>query len=601
VTHRGRRPGWRRRLTGLSLVVVFVAAGCGYPGTTSTTDTYVAVKGGSISFGMSQSPTGCNPHTPAGDTPGTRLLLGAVLPSPFFVSSTGAPAPNPNLIIQSELVSTKPETIVYTLNPKAVWSDGVPITASDFEYAWTQQRVDASTGAPTVSSIAGYKDISSVTGSNGGRTVTVVFHTTYADWQMLFDNLLPAHIMEKAGWNPTCSTVNPAVDLSGGPFEITSVSAQTVTLGDNPKWWGTPPNASTITVHIASSSAQLAQWMSSDFVQVALPSTITQSFLNEMTSLPDAQSEVDTSATLLQLEMASGPASPISPDVREAIALSINRQSLVNLEADWALPSIQVANSHILVQGQTGYHLSPAPATTVTTGTTPSTTSTTIIGQGGTVNFPTTPVPGQADALMNAAGYFRSDGIPWHSAFLAPYSLHIVVDGGDPWAVTTAQIIRDQLEDAGFTTSLYTVASAATAGSVLADGFADMALIPRTSTPYLSQTLAWYTSVLGPAGENGSENWSNYDNSQFDQLVQSASQQLNPDTATATYAQADTDLWDDMVGLPLFVEPSTLIWSRTIGGVVPTPRSDSLLWYAQFWAVRHSEPTNNTTPSLPGQ
>ena len=56
-----------------------------------------------------------------------------------------------------------------------------------------------------------------------------------------------------------------------------------------------------------------------------------------------------------------------------------------------------------------------------------------------------------------------------------------------------------------------------------------------------------------------------------------------------------------MVALPLYDEPSTLVWSRTVGGVVPTPRSDSLLWNAQFWAVRKSESTNNTTPSLPGQ
>ena len=63
-------------------------------------------------------------------------MLGAVLPSPFVVNNLGMPTANSDLIVQSELVSTKPETIVYTLNPKAVWSDGVPITAADFRYAW---------------------------------------------------------------------------------------------------------------------------------------------------------------------------------------------------------------------------------------------------------------------------------------------------------------------------------------------------------------------------------------------------------------------------------------------------------------------------------
>ena len=56
-----------------------------------------------------------------------------------------------------------------------------------------------------------------------------------------------------------------------------------------------------------------------------------------------------------------------------------------------------------------------------------------------------------------------------------------------------------------------------------------------------------------------------------------------------------------MVGLPLFVEPSTLVWSRTVGGVTPTPMSNSLLWYAQTWAVRVPESTNNTTPHRRGR
>ena len=56
-----------------------------------------------------------------------------------------------------------------------------------------------------------------------------------------------------------------------------------------------------------------------------------------------------------------------------------------------------------------------------------------------------------------------------------------------------------------------------------------------------------------------------------------------------------------MVSLPLYPEPSALVWSRTIGGVTPTPLSNSLLWYAQQWAVRQPESTSNTTPSLPGQ
>jgi len=582
--------------------VALVVAACGSAGGGTTSVTYVAVANGAISFGTTQGPTGCNPNTPAGDTPGTRTLLGAVLPSPYYVDAQGMPAPNPNLTVQSELVSTKPETIVYTLNPKAVWSDGVPITADDFVYAWTEQRGAPIVSSPDATSIAGYRDIASVTGSNGGHTVTVKFKTTFADWQGLFDNLVPAHVMEKVGWNPSCRTVDPAIDLSGGPFTIGKVTAQTITLVQNPKWWGTPANARSITVHVATSTDELAQWMRTGFVQVADPATVTKSFLSQMTSLPSVESDVDTSGTMLQLQMASALDGRLSPNLREAIALTVNRQELVNQQASWAVPGLVVANSHVYAQGQPSEKPPPPAVPTTSVPVPTSSTSTTAIGAGGSVNFPVTPVPTQATDLIESTGLVKAPGDQYyHLAFGAPFSLRMVYDASDPWAAAAAPVIRSELTDAGLDTSLDAAPSATQAGQILSAQFADLAVMPETFTPYMSQMVAWYTNLLGTAGKNGSQNWTNYSNSQFDQLVQTASQQLNPNTAATYYAQADTMLWDEMVSLPLYAEPTVLAWSRKVGGVSASPRGDSLLWMAQLWAVRVPETTGNTTPTLPGQ
>ena len=586
-------------------------AGCAAAGASTTTTTtapavtYVGVAGRSLSLGMAQSPSGCNPHTTAGDTPATQLVLNAVLPSPFFVNAAGNVEQNANLLVgnQAELVSTKPETIVYTLNPKAVWSDGVPITAKDFIYAWTQQRGDPTSDPTTVASTAGYRDIRSVKSSNDGRTVTVIFRTPFADWEMLFSDLLPAHIMEKTGWDPACTTVSQAIDLSGGPFRIAKVTAQSIVLGSNPKWWGTKPNSRRITVDIAADSTQLAQWVRTDHVQVALPSELTPAFLDEMTSLPGVQSQIALSGTILEMEMASGPDSVLSPDMRLAIALSVDRQALTTRQADWALSSVQVAASHVYAQGESGYQTTPSTTPTTTPSAAPTTstsTSTTVIDQGGSVNFPAVPSPVQASALMVASGYSRAGTATWHSDLGVPLTLHLAVDESDPWAASVAPQLQSQLESAGFIVSLTPAASAAAAGELLSDGSADLALIPRTSTPFPSETLAWYSDLLGSPGQDGSQNWTNYDNGTFDSLVTKASQQLNKTTATTDYQAADVQLWDDVVALPLFTEPTALISSRKVGEVTATPTSNSLLWYAQYWAVRVPEATNNTTPSLPG-
>ncbi len=321
-----------------------------------------------------------------------------------------------------------------------------------------------------------------------------------------------------------------------------------------------------------------------------------------MTGLPDTESDVDTSATLLQLDMASALDARLSPDLRTAIALSINRQELLNQQASWAAPGLAVADSHVYVQGQQAYKPSASAVPTTTIPPPTSSTSTTVIGAGGSVNFPLTPVPDQAAAFFTASGLVRTPDSPYyHSAFGVPFTLHLVVDRSDPWAAAAAPMIRDDLVAAGLNTEVASANSAPAAGEALAGGFADLALLPVTFSPYLSQTLAWYTSLLGPPGKNGSENWTGYDNTQFEQLVETAAQQLNPDTAAGYYAQADTQLWDQMVALPLFAEPAALAWNRTIGGVTQEPRGTSLLWYAQLWAVRQPQSTSNTTPPLPGQ
>ncbi|HEY5384965.1 MAG TPA: ABC transporter substrate-binding protein [Acidimicrobiales bacterium] len=605
MTGRGRRPRRWRWLVGTGALAALLVSACGNNGGGGgTTVTYVGVAGGTISFGTTETPTGCNPNTPSGDTPGTQSVLAGVLPSPFVTNASGSPTANGSLIVSSELVDTKPETIVYTLNPKAVWSDGVPISAADFKYVWEQQRgvPDDATANADIASIAGYRDIASVTGSNGGHTVTVKFKTTFADWQMLFANMVPAHVMEKVGWNPACTTVEPSIDLSGGPFKLGTVTPQAITLVQNPKWWGTPANAKSIVIHLASSTAQLGQWMASGYVQVAAPTTVTQSFLTQMTGLPGAQSEVDSSATMLQLDMASALDSDLSPDLRVAIALSINRQDLVNQEVSWASPSITPGNSHLVVQGQPNYKPAPTGAPTTTVPAPTSSTSTTVIGAGGSVNFPVTPVPAQAAAFITATGLVRTPGNPYyHSSFGAPFQLHMVYDLSDPWASAAAPVLLSELRAAGLDTTLLPVAGAAQTGQVLAAGFADLAVLPQTFTPYMSQTMAWYTMLLGPPGKNGSQNWTNFSNSEFDTMVTTASQQLNPNTAMGYFTQADNQLWDDMVSLPLFAEPTVLVWSRTIGGVNAMPRSTGLLWFAQLWSVRVPESTNNTTPSLPGQ
>jgi peptide/nickel transport system substrate-binding protein len=603
VSRRGRPAGRHRAawVGAASLTVALSLSACG-SGPTSPTPpaiTYVPAVGGTLTVGVDQEPTGCNPNTARADTAADRLLLEPVLPSSFFVSDSGTSQYDSAVIVQAELQSTTPETVVYTIDPRAVWSDGVAISAADFIYAWQQQRgvtAGLPAGSPDVASTAGYDDIKSVVGSNKGKTVTVVFSTPYADWQSLFNDLVPAHVMEKVGWSPACHTLDPAVDLSGGPYVLRSVSAKTIVLVRNPRWWGQPAKLDRVVIEEASGPAQLARWLRRGVVQVAAPSSFSQGFLQAVSNMPYVRSEVNISSTFLELELSTIAPVTANPAVRLGIAHALDRQDLVNQVAGFADIGITPSVSHIYAQTQGPYPSNPsAPPVNLEQPT----TTTTLPPATGV--FPAGADLASSARELESAGYFRVGDGPWTDDTGKPLVLRLVVDGGDAWAAATARLATDQLTRAGVTVDLSSAPSASAAGSVLALGDADAALIPLTAGPYTTQTSAWYTPILGFTGEAGSQDWTNYDSTRVNQLFTEAMQELDPVTAQPFYAQADQLLWTEMVALPIFAEPTVLAWSDFTTGISPNPFGPGLLWQLQTWGLQTAEPVNYSgTPTLPG-
>ena len=256
------------------------------------------------------------------------------------------------------------------------------------------------------------------------------------------------------------------------------------------------------------------------------------------------------------------------------------------------------------VQGQQDYKPVPTGAPTTTVPPPTSSTSTTTIGAGGSVNFPVTPVPDQAAAFITASGLNRDGDTPYyHSAFGAPFELHMVYDSSDPWASEAAPVIRDELEAAGLETTLDPVDGVAQAGQVLADGFADLAADPGHLLAVHEPDHGVVHDAAGPAGkERISEDWTNYSNSQFDQTVETASAAAEPHhRGRLLPAGGHAALGRD--GVAAAVSRSLRPWSGA-GRSVAWSRC---LVARAFCGTPSSGPsgkpesTSNTTPSLPGQ
>ena len=83
--------------------------------------------------------------------------------------SDGSYAYVPNVLLAGAptLVTSPKMVVTYKINPKAVWSDGTPITSADFQYTWDHIAHGKNIYDPT-----GYNDIASVDDSDpshGGR------------------------------------------------------------------------------------------------------------------------------------------------------------------------------------------------------------------------------------------------------------------------------------------------------------------------------------------------------------------------------------------------------------------------------------------------
>ena len=524
--------------------------------------------GGTAAVHLDEPWAGFNPSTPEGAASSTPVLLDQVLPSAYTFNAKQVAQVNADLLESVEVTSTAPLTIVYTLNPKATWSDGIPVSADDFIYAWMAQRgngTDVDGKPDRVASTLGYRDIRSVTGTKGGQVVTVVFATPFADWRILFDHMVPSHIGDTVGWNTAFATFNPAVEVAAGPFRLVSVGPDgTAVLQRNPRWWGTPAPLAQLTVTGGPTVA--GSGVPGPTVPVPSAHGAIQSGqfgltdLARITAHPDVQSSLHPSLGLVSLEFAVR--SPVTgvPAVRQALAHLIDRAALTTAVLGTLDPSIPVNDDHLAVASQVGYVASSAA------------------GEYQQAE------PETAARLLRSAGYVRDGAEPWTGPGGAPLTVRMAVEAGDPWLGEAAYGIVAELAGAGVRVVVTPVDGTPGLRAAQAAAAYDLALVHRTASPFLSVTQGWYAPAPPHAGPADQQDWSGFDDPQVEQLFDKAAQVLNPVTAQAVYSQIDDQLWDQMVALPLFGLPGLVASGVQLSGPTYNATVDGLLWNAGLWS-----------------
>jgi peptide/nickel transport system substrate-binding protein len=541
----------QRLLLALFSCAVVLLAACGTtPGkaTQSSTgpDELTALPGGSVTVDVPQVPTSLNPHTAAGDSAATEMITSLTDPQVFEVGPTLEPVLDSQFVLSAEVQSVNPQTVLYDLNPAAIWSDGVPIGLQDFVYNWQSQSQDL-----------GYSDVQSITQPGTADSIEVVFKQPYADWAELFDDLIPEHVASVIGWDTGYNKPNSQAFVSGGPYEVISwVPGSQVVLERNPRWWGTPGKIATFVIDAGTGSQHLADLMSSHGAGVVYTTSFDESLLESASASPQTASQTDLGTTMLQLVFNLRSPAEQSADSRQGIALEIDRSGIVRDLIDPLDPDVRVDDDFLATNSQRSY----VPDATA----------------------PDASDPGAATTLLGDAGLQADVNGSWTLGG-NPIVLDLRWAAQDPWSQLVAPTIEAELVQAGFEVRADPVAVQTLTASNLSGDSWDLALVPLAASAYPGEMAMAYSDSSVVVGAGQSIDYSGFDLAQVDTLFQQASQQLAEARAAPIYQQIDGLLWQAMPALPLFAEPTLLIVDSGLSGVEGDASGPGPLWNAAAW------------------
>jgi peptide/nickel transport system substrate-binding protein len=310
--------------------------------------------GGNLRLALSDFPPNFNILNIDGNSAEVAGMVKATLPRAFIIGPDGSTTVDTDYFTSVELTGTNPQVVTYTINPKAAWSDGTPVTWQDIA-----SQIHALSGADKAFEIAGPSGadrVASVTRGVDDRQAIMTFAKPYAEWRGMFAGngmLLPASMTSTPEVFNTGQLEGPGP--SAGPFIVSSLdrTTQRIMLTRNPKWWGTRPRLDSITYLVLDDAARLPA-LQNNTIDATGIGTVDQLTIAQRTKGISIRSAPAPSWSHFTFNGAHGA---ILEDkaLRVAVSKGIDRQTIAKV-VQYGLTSNPVAlGNHIYVAGQEGY------------------------------------------------------------------------------------------------------------------------------------------------------------------------------------------------------------------------------------------------------
>ncbi|MCU1523405.1 MAG: transporter family substrate-binding protein, partial [Microbacteriaceae bacterium] len=307
-----------------------------------------------------------------------------------------------------KVVSKDPLTIKYTINDGVKWSDGTPVNASDMLLAWASSITKNNKGTVNFGSINAGSGTDLITKtpkfSDNDRSMTVIYDQPYVDWEPLtaLNPNLPAHIVwEEAGidkktgtdaqkalvkaiqdnnsadlakvakawnhnWNFTSTPTDKKLLVVDGPYKVTKLTKQYVTLEANPDYtWGPKPKVAKITVRFIPDQTAQVQALQNGEISV-LYGQATADTVKALQGLKGVDTTTSATATFEHVDLTFNNGGPFDPKtyggdaakalaVRQAFFKVVPRQEMLDRLIKPLSSTAKLDDSSLFIPGQPGY------------------------------------------------------------------------------------------------------------------------------------------------------------------------------------------------------------------------------------------------------
>ncbi|MCF6476749.1 ABC transporter family substrate-binding protein [Nonomuraea sp. MG754425] len=491
--------------------------------------------GGTLRWGINEFPTQWNRNHVDGNLAMAAVISNALLPSPFRSDEKAEISVDTDYVLDAKVTGQRPkQEVTYTLNPKARWSDGKPITWADYQAQW--HALSGRDPAFRIVSATGYQDIEKVARGKDDFEAVVTFSRQFGDWQALFGPLLPA------ATNRSAETFNNAwvnkIPVTAGPFKFGGFdqTAKTITLVRDDAWWGDRAKLDKI-IYRASEQDSLIGAFSNGELDV----------IDVQPFAPDYARARSTAGA--QVRHAAGPdfrhltfngSSDLLKDrnVRQAIQLGINRQAIAQSDLqglDWP---ITLLNNHFFMNTQEGYQDNA--------------------GALGVHN------PQKAAQLLDAAGWKLNGPVRQKNG--KTLDLRFVVPSGVQISKAEGELAQSMLAQIGVKLTIKAVPSDDFFTKYVIPGNFDITPFAYIGTPFpISSSYGIYANSAD--GQNWNANFGRTGSAAIDEAMSRAAQSLDPVRARTSTNAADKLIWQEVNVLPLYQRPQMVAVKETLANV----------------------------------